>query len=251
MNIREELDKIWTKDYINSLPKFVAERGFVYSKNDKEKDILITGINPSFRQGADLISYDFDFGKTLNETKWDNYWGPLKKIVFDCDNGIDLKNRTSYIDIFYFREKEQKQLKNGILKNTRGIEFLVDQLNITQYIIEEIIKPKVIIVKNKESAAYWGKLAEQGIIWMGYKFEYLESFNCGELFEISGLIDSPERISDKNKTNLKGSLILFSEHISQYTKREKRPTALLINELLEKYTKRRTGIENTSPQHFV
>lgn len=239
MNIREELDKIWTKDYIDSLPKFVAERRFVYSINDKEKDILITGINPSFRHGEDLISHGFCFEEILNEPKWDNYWGPLKKLVFDFNNGIDLKDKTAYLDIFYFREKEQKKLKNGIIKNTRGIEFLVDQLKITQFIIEKIIKPKVIIVKNKESAAYWGKLAEQGIIWMGYKFEYLESFNCGELFEISGLIDSPERISNENKTNLSGSLILFSEHISKYAKREKRPTAFLINELLEKYTKRR------------
>lgn len=238
MNIKEELEKIWTNKYINCIPEYIADRGFVYSINDKEKDILITGINPSFRQDADLKSYGFDFEETLNETKWDNYWGPLKKLVFDVENGIDLKDKTSYLDIFYFREKEQLRLKKEILKNSIGIEFLVDQLKVTQYIIEEIVKPKLIIVKNKESAAYWGKLAEKGIIWMGYKFEYLETFNCGELFEISGLIDSPDRISNINKTKLDGSLILFSEHISRYTKREKRPTALLIKELLEKYTNR-------------
>ena len=239
MNIKEQLDKVWAKDYINQLPDFVKERGFVYSINNSEKDILVTGINPSFRQDTDdLNSYGFDFQKTLKETKWDNYWGLLKRILIDADNNIDLKDRTAYLDIFYFREKEQKKLRNGILKKSNGIEFLVDQLVITQHSIEEIIKPKVIVVKNKESAAYWGKLSEQGFIWMGYQFEYLQSFNCGELYKISGLINSTERIApDIDKTNLKGSIILFSEHISQYTKKEKRPTAVLINDLLEKYYK--------------
>jgi hypothetical protein len=235
MNIKDELDKIWAKDYICDLPKFIGERGYVYSSNDQEKDILITGINPSFRDGACLFSYNFDVEKTLNETKWDNYWGPLKRIVYDLENGVDLRNRTSYLDIFYFREKLQSKLRNYILKNESGKDFLIDQLKITQHVIEQVIKPKLIIVKNKESATYWGKLSDKGIIWMGYKFEHLDTIDCGELFKISGLIDSDDRISSRRDTNLIGTLILFSVHINQYTKREKRPTALLITKLLKGY----------------
>lgn len=236
MNAREKLNSIWEQDYINQLPEFVRKRGFVYSINNSGKDILITGINPSFREDADFNSYGFDFQNTLKDEKWDNYWSPLKKLVYDTENNIDLRNECAYLDIFFFREKEQKQLKNGILKSSSGIRFLADQLKITQQIIEDIIKPKVIIVKNKESAAYWGKLHERGYIWMGYQLDFVQSFECGELYKISGLIKSTDRISpDIIETNLKDTLVLFSEHICQYTKKEKRPTAVLFNELLKNY----------------
>lgn len=235
MNIQENLNKLWSNDYINELPDFIKKRGFVYSENNTQRDILITGINPSFRKDAESGNFGFDFQLTLKEEKYDNYWSPLKKMVFDPLNTIDLRKKSAYLDIFYFREKEQIRLKKEILKNTRGIHFLVEQLQITQQTIENNIKPKLIIVKNKESAAYWGKLSEKGIIWMGYKFEFVQSYSCGNLYKISGLIDSNERIlSEITETNIKGSLVLFTEHISQYTKKEKRPTAVFINELLQK-----------------
>lgn len=235
MNIQENLNKLWSNDYINELPDFIKKRGFVYSENNTQRDILITGINPSFRKDAESGNFGFDFQLTLKEEKYDNYWSTLKKMVFDPLNSIDLRKKSAYLDIFYFREKEQIRLKKEILKNTRGIHFLVEQLQITQQTIENNIKPKLIIVKNKESAAYWGKLSEKGIIWMGYKFEFVQSYSCGNLYKISGLIDSNERIlSEITETNIKGSLVLFTEHISQYTKKEKRPTAVFINELLQK-----------------
>jgi hypothetical protein len=233
MNTKEKLSNLWNKDFINQLPNFVKERGFVFSENNYQKDILITGINPSFRKDAELGNFSFDFQLTLKEEKYDNYWSPLKKMIFDPENLIDLREKSAYLDIFYFREKEQNKLKKEILKSNKGIQFLVEQLKITQQTIENDIKPKLIIVKNKESAAYWGKLSENGIIWMGYKLDFVKSYVCGDLYEISGFIESNERIlSEIIETNLKGSLILFTEHISQYTKKEKRPTAVLINELV-------------------
>jgi len=235
MNVNDELEKIWSQDYINEMSLFVKERGYVFSINDKQRDILITGINPSFRDGEKTISFGFDFQKTLQKTEWDNYWGSLKKMVYEPSR-FDLRERTAYLDIFYFRERNQKILKDDILKRKSGILFIIDQLLVTQKTIEEIIKPKVIIVKNKESAAYWGKFAGNGIIWMGYQLEKIELFECGELYKINGFIDSPERINKElSETNLKNSLILFSHHINQYTKKEKRPTATFINSLLESY----------------
>lgn len=118
-----------------------------------------------------------------------------------------------------------------------GIHFLVDQLQITQKLIEEVIKPKVIIVKNRESAAYWGKLADKGLIWMGYSFKLIESYEYGDLYKIDGLLESKERIcQDIKTTNLKGTMVLFSQHINQYTKREKRPTVEAINNILKLYS---------------
>jgi hypothetical protein len=234
MKTKEKLNNLWSKDFINQLPNFIKDRGFVFSENNTQKDILITGINPSFREGAELGNSCFDFQLTLKEEKYDNYWGPIKKMVFDPENLIDVREKSAYLDIFYFREKDQNKLKKEILKSNNGIQFLVEQLKITQQTIENIIKPKLIIVKNKESAAYWGKLSEQGVIWMGYKLDFVKSYISGDLYEISGFINSNERISPEIiETNLKGSLILFTEHISQYTKKEKRPTAVFINQLLE------------------
>lgn len=61
---------------------------------------------------------------------------------------------------------------------------------------------------------------------MGYKFEFIQNMNCGELFRITGLLNSNERIAPEiTETNLKGSFVLFSQHINQYTPIEKRPFA--------------------------
>ena len=73
MNIKDELEKIWSQDYINELPLFIKERGYVFSINDIQRDFLITGINPSFREGEQKISFGFDFQETLRKAEWDNY----------------------------------------------------------------------------------------------------------------------------------------------------------------------------------
>ncbi len=110
MNIEQRLLKIWNNDYINSLPSFIKDREFCYSKNESQKDILITGINPSFRDGTDKIGYfGFDIQETF-EGKYDNYWGPLTKMVYDSQAKINLKSITAYLDIFYFRERKQTVL---------------------------------------------------------------------------------------------------------------------------------------------
>ena len=234
MNIQEALEGIWSKNYIAELPSWVKERGFCFSENQMAKNVLITGFNPSFRSSDDMNFHKFNFQDILAKPEWDNYWGSLKKIIYDPLSNIDLRSETAYLDIFYFREKTQILFKNEILKSNEGIQFAVDQLKLTQSIIEDIIKPKIIIVKNKESAAYWGKYAIDGLIWMGYQLEHLDNMPCGELYKIKGLINSSERILPEiQETNLIDSKILFTHHINQYTSKLKRPTALLISELLE------------------
>lgn len=240
MNYLTELEIIWTDYLKNKLPESIFEvvkRGFHVSQNEAQKDILITGINPSFRKGEKEISikdfYSFELEK-INE-EWDPYWSPLKRILFNKEN-VDFREITAYVDIFSFREQNQNFLRKEILKSDGGIEFISNQLALTQRTIEEIIKPKVIIVKNKESAAYWGKYANEGMIWMGYDFEKIEDCNAGEIYRINGFVNSPDRIKNELKeSNLKNSIVLFSHHINQYTKREKRPTPETISRLFELY----------------
>ena len=224
MNITQRLDEIWSQAYIKSLPSEL-QRGYRFCDNKERKSFLITGINPSFRKGSSIGSKPFyiDFF----DNSHDNYFSPIKKMLFDEEASIDLRNDTAYADLFYFREKNQNFLQKQLLTTENGIRFIVDQLNLTQHIIEDIIQPKVIVVKNKESWAYWGKLFEQfGWVWMGYKFEFIQNIECGKLFKIIGLIDSDDRIAPEIKeTNLIGSVVLFTQHMNQYTPREKRPTA--------------------------
>ncbi len=231
MNIKDRLLEIWSQDYIDTLPALIKDRGFDFSENQEQKDILITGINPSYNP-EEPINKSYNFSDIIfDRIPKTRYWQPLKKMI--CDADIDLREKTAYSDMFYFREKEQTFLKKCILSNSNGIKFIVDQLNLTQHIIEDVIKPKVIIVANKESAAYFGKFAERGIVWMGYKLEFIQSEVYGELYKIVGFVESDERIgSEFLETNLKYSFILFSSHINQYTAREKRPTAKVVNALL-------------------
>jgi len=171
--------------------------------------------------------------------KYDNYWGPIKKMI--NDEGVDLRDRTDYLDIFYFREQEQRFLNDKILGSPNGIKFVVDQLNLTMHIIEEIVKPRLLIIKNKESWAYLGKLFdEKGWVWMGYQFEHIQNMACGELCRINGLLNSKERIAPEfQNTNLKGAFVLFTKHINQYTAVDERPTPQIIKSILDWYNSER------------
>lgn len=235
MNMYDNLNEIWIR-YKNDIPLEIFERRFIYSINEVQKDILITGINPSFRETDDINCNFYNFqNEVIPEIRWDNYWGPLKKILHSDDYSLDYTSICAYLDIFYFREMNQKILSTQILKTTGGLNFIAEQLRLTQQVIEDVIKPKIIIVKNKESAAYWGRYAEKNIYWMGYDFERIKEFPFDfEVYRIKGLLDTPERLlPEKQKTNLIGSIVIFVPHINQYTKKEKKPTAEVISYLMK------------------
>jgi hypothetical protein len=151
--IDNRIKEIWNKDY--SLPKWVKDRGYVYADPIKA-DVLITGINPSFRESTEDIknanthgpakyNLDIEVWKKRNNRKWDNYWGPLRKML--VDESVNLTDKFDYLDLFHFREKDQNKLHEEILKHVDGKKFIIDELNLTQHIIEENIKPKLIVVK--------------------------------------------------------------------------------------------------------
>lgn len=231
MNIYDRLCEIWSQDYIAALPAAIRERGFDYSENDAQKDILITGINPSFNP-SDARNKSFSFGDILfDRVPKSRYWQPVRKML--CDAGVDFRDRAAYLDLFYFREKEQKFLRREILPKPEGIQFLVEQLNLTQHIIEDVVRPKIIVVANKESAAYWGKLAEHGAVWMGYDLHFVERMKTGDLYRVAGLLDSDARVGPEfQNTKIKDSLILFSWHVNRYTPSEKRPTVQTVQAML-------------------
>jgi len=234
MNTAKRLAEIWSEEYIETLPAVVKDRGYMFADN-VQKDILITGFNPSYREGEPIGALHGPIENIWQDEKHDNYWSPIKKMLNDAE--IDLRSKADYLDIFYFREQEQCFLNDKILSVPNGIKFIVDQLNLTMHIIEEVVKPKLLIIKNKESWAYFGKLFyEKGWVWMGYQFEHIQNMECGELCRIKSLLESKERIAPEiEQTNLIGTFVLFTKHINQYTAVKERPKPQTLELILNWY----------------
>lgn len=234
MDTGKLLAEIWGKPYMEVLPDFVKKRGYAYASTT-QNDILIAGFNPSFRAEDRPGAMQYDVKRVLYDTRHDNYWSPIRRMLSDAN--IDLRDKTGYLDIFYFREQKQTALKREILSTPEGVRFVADQLNVTQHILEEVARPKLLVVKNKEAAAYFGILHEQhGWVWMGYEVRPVDALNCGKLYRITGLIDSECRIAPEIRTsNLVNTLVLLVPHINQYVARDKRPTPKLLNDLLDAY----------------
>jgi len=241
--IETYLQKTWDESLLTSE---IKERGFAFADPVKA-DLLITGINPSWRNKLDEPKVNIhgpaienlkpEVWKARNGKAWDTYFGPIRKMLVDETRQINLLDRVDYLDLFHFKEQNQRFLRENIIKGQPDhIDFLRRELRLTQRIIEENIRPRLILVKNRESWAYWGK--KEGCVWMGYQFEHIRDYACngkawGELCRIVGLQQSNERIAPEiESTSLKGTYVLFSNHINQYTKRENRPTAELLNEIL-------------------
>jgi hypothetical protein len=231
MQIEKRLSEIWASDYINTLPAQVKERGFYSVENNRQMDLLFAGFNPSYYYDESANS-QFDFLRFLINGAFDKYFGVIKNMV----EGLHINAKTAYLDLFYFREK-QEFLREQLLPNTDGIKFLVKQLNLMQHIIEEIVVPKLIIVVNQEASAYWGKCYdEKGWVWMGYKFQFIQKKSCGELYKITGLIDSEERIAPEFKTtNLENSYVLFTQTVGQEKSPSELPSPAVIKTLLDCY----------------
>lgn len=229
MNPIQRLNEIWSAPYMQTLPAQVKERGYGVNKEITAKDILIIGMNPAYHeneQGSQLWDYNFAL-----QNNTDSYFSLIHKML--KNEAIDLCSQTAISDLFYFRETNQEFLQKHLIN---CIPFVVDQVNLTMHIIEDIVRPKLIIVKNKEASAYFGKLyQEKGWVWMGYQFQHIINTPSGELCRIAGLIDSNQRIAPEFKqTNIQGTYVLFTKHL-QYTKSEDRPTPQFLNDILAAY----------------
>ena len=223
------LSEIW-KEYQGKLDSKklneILDRGICYSEIKHESSILVTGINPSFRLG-DVACYKpvttFNY-QWLVKNGHDSY--------FHAINELFPKNwqpMVEYLDVLNFRETDQNTVLE-FCKDTKGLEFIAQNLRLNQLIIEQVIRPRLIVVKNRSSWGLWGKNATSDQnIWMGYQFELEESLDCGDLCHIKGLIDHPDRVSYDCllETNLKGTLVLFTYH----SRVGKDPSKELIQEL--------------------
>lgn len=204
------LDELWETSLNKNIYPEILERGYAIPENIGKADLLIIGINPSFGKtdNDNTTEYKHTFAnfKRLKESEnKTNYW---RKIF----NFIPHDTKCEHIDLFAIREAEQKKI-NEIGNNSLGLDFLVKHIWITQQMIENVIKPKLIIVANRGASAYFGKNPKY--TWIGYKLkpyyiEGLETINSpkeeGELCSITGfrkdaisrLFLSSEELQNKN-----------------------------------------------------
>ena len=231
---KERLLQLWNKykeqmtsEELNN----ILDRGICYSKIEKAHRILVTGMNPSFRQGEAarenfVCEYEY---QGVVEGGEDRYF-----LAFDKLFPEEYKQEVTYMDLLNFRETDQEMVWK-FCNDPKGLELVAENLRLNQLFIEQVVRPRLIMVKNRGSWCFWGKEATADAnIWMGYRFEHLEALPCGELCRITGLVDHPDRVSDNEllETNLKGTLVLFTSHF-QYQASDKLPTPELIARLCD------------------
>lgn len=210
----------------------ILERGICYSEIEEPHRILVTGMNPSFRKGdpaCEKNEVPFNYRAVVKSGE-DRYFTAFDRLFPEA-----YRQEVAYLDLVNIRETKQ-QTTWKFIKDPKGLELFAANLRLTQLLIEQTVRPRLIMVKNHGAWGLWGKdaTAEENI-WMGYRFEPVEGFDalpCGKVLRITGLIDHPDRVTyhDLKETNLKGSLVLFTQDL-QRCSADKRPTPELMAEL--------------------
>lgn len=223
----------------------ILSRGLVGSVNCSTIPFLLTGINPSYDEKSPVNwpgdMKPFCFKLATSETG-NTYW-TKKRHQFG-----DLCDEMAYLDLFPIRETHQKNGFERVFKTENDFRGTI--IGITQRIIEENLKPKLIVNANRGSIYYWGIRARTRVgidsndyvnPWMGYKVERIDPeqfldipqcmltndrLNLFPIYKIVGFIDSSKRINKElyKTTSLHNSFIM--EYVMEY--RDKR-SCLLYN----------------------
>lgn len=207
---KAQLKKYWNLLNTNSIKAPFSKWDTALCINNPTEGILLSGINPSgFNRNSGnttLYSYRNSHG---------TYW----RHKHDQIDGNDefLLNHTAYIDLFPFVETKQEVFLEEIRDFT---DFQVKTLEITLEIIENHIKPKLIIAANKATAYYWG--LDKKSTWLGYNLipvkeedfpSCLEGKNI-ELFQIHSDTGYKNGVTDRirqdkfHKSNINGSYFI-------------------------------------------
>lgn len=177
----------------------IMGRGFAACYIEKQKDILLLGFNPQVGITESDSVYSFPF-------RIQGYWGDINKMI--NAPGLNLKRNTQYLDLFAFRESNQEVAIKEVIQNPALFPYVVEQVSLTQEFIETIVIPRVIVIKDKASWAFFGKLSQ--FTWMGYSFEHFKDTPCGEVCIITGFTPKKDRINKQiEHTSLEGTRVLF------------------------------------------
>jgi len=197
---KQSLDHLWNK-YSHLSP--LMQNGYRACQITERKDILIVGLYCN----TDRIVN----GRTIY---------PLsrhERISFLDYNlnghGINLQSSAAYMDLFPIQSTNAPfEILNEIILNPKMFDYVIEQISLNQTIMEDVICPRLIVVENSESWAFFGKIPE--FVWMGYAFETIEKTSYGELCRIVGFRPEERIQPNRLKTNLIGTKVLFRQGLT-------------------------------------
>jgi len=214
MDIQQQIAKVW-QDYENkdNIPAVIKERRYGFYDNLEQKDILILGIAPIYHAKSVSKPTKYDILHHLgDQNNMNAYQRAITKIVKSEQLKLDLSPCLTYMDLFYYRTDINQTQIRTILETLDGILFLIDQLKITQKILEQIIQPKVIILNSEEAGIFMGIYQDDvaSICSMDYLFEEIEHNPCSfSVYKIIGRCTDKSMVKyDKHESNLIGTYVI-------------------------------------------
>lgn len=198
----KRIDEIFKYKSKSNTVAEIIERGFVYSEFQKKK-LLFIGMNPSYLEGSENLSYSYCIEDAVD--KYKRHYGKFQDLV----NGTIYEDNWTYIDMFFFRETNQNKIVDLL---NADIDFIINQLNLTNEIINEI-NPELIVICNSDASNFTGinNSKNDKNIWLGYKFVFNKEYGVEILTDIN------EKTVLKNKKlleNLVGKPFLFSSTLT-------------------------------------
>ena len=202
----------------------ILSRGVYNGALCKHGGVLISGINPSYDGKAEG---ELPCNRLTECTG--KYWKPY----------VEIANRFSedmvgYLDVFPLRCTKQAELLKAV-----PVDLKVSLIQKFMQVVEEYIRPNLIIYTNKSTGYLWG--TDESHPWMGYKLLPIkmdERLSAkGNLYRIIGRQDSAACIypeETRNKCTLVGSYI-FITNFYQYAKKEVKLTADDVMMLWDEY----------------
>lgn len=218
-----ELSEIFTYKSNCKRNSDIIDRGFVCSQIKKEK-ILFVGINPSYTANSKTENFQYNIDQAVID--YPRHYSKFHNLIKDTE----YKNNWSYIDLFQFRETDQKKI-NGFIKNDP--QFLVNQLRLTHKIICEI-NPELIIVCNSGASDFFGikkkmsKSNDWENVWFGYNFEFDENTGVDIIRS-----KNENSILSKEDDFLIDTPILFTSTLTYMSRFDKRRLTWQITKILK------------------
>lgn len=154
--IRKPLEAIKNNPGFQHLPKH-----FLYSAEIKTNALLFIGINPSAEEEqAELASYKLEQSGNPHP-----YFKRFAEVAKEC------KTEWTHLDLLFFRETKQNTIQT-ILKAENGVQFICDQLAISDALIKKCM-PQAIICCNTLARRFLGKdKVGKDNVWLGYEFVF-------------------------------------------------------------------------------
>ena len=239
MELAEKINNLWEREKKQVYPTLLDTRSYAFFENKCESDLLVLGLNPIYsatHKPHRSVQYNIKHlmeDASVTEHYYNKYISRIKQFLTDSSAKVDLTTAMAYTDLFYYRTtlQESWQYYDLLKKNSRGILFLKKQLFITQDLIENIIRPKVIVVTDWEVLPFFG-IGEENFL-TSYRSKLIDKTSSGlMIYEIEGsklretrVIFSPGFLNGKEDELIEeiNESVLFSE---DYYKLDKRPIVL-------------------------